>query len=100
MDKDIKEKVIKNIFKLLKQKGLKKIELANYLNVHDSTISAWVNGRNTPDISTLYKICKFLNVQINTLFEEKEINNNYYALNEENKKIIDIIITKFINTQK
>jgi transcriptional regulator with XRE-family HTH domain len=37
-------------------------ELVDCLGVHKSVVSAWMNGRNTPDVEKMIKIGKFLNV--------------------------------------
>ena len=42
--------------------GLRQQELADYLGVNKSVVSAWMNGRNTPDVEKTIKIGKFLNV--------------------------------------
>ena len=37
-------------------------ELVDCLGVHKSVVSAWMNGRNTPDVEKMMKIAVFLKV--------------------------------------
>lgn len=45
-------------------------ELAKQLFVTRQTISKWENGKTTPDIQTLNRICDFYNIQLSLLLSE------------------------------
>lgn len=47
---------------LRKEKKMKQKELAQILNVRNTTVSAWEVGDNEPDLATLIRIAKFFNV--------------------------------------
>lgn len=42
-------------------------ELANYLGTTQQTVSRWLTGVNEPNLSTLLKICEFLNETPNSI---------------------------------
>jgi putative transcriptional regulator len=41
--------------------------LAEYLKVHEPTVSSWCTNNNQPSIKTLFKIAKFLNIEASEL---------------------------------
>ncbi len=58
----------KNRLKELRiENGLLQKDIAQYLNVRNTTISAWETGDNEPDIYTLIKLAKFFKVTIDYL---------------------------------
>lgn len=57
----------KKIRELRTEKGLKQIELAEILNVTQSTIVRYENGKYEPSLSTLIKICKYFEVSADYL---------------------------------
>lgn len=57
----------KNLEKLLNQLGIKKVDLANAIGVTKGTITNICKGYNYPHISTVLKICNYLNVDIDLL---------------------------------
>ena len=57
----------KNLEKLLDQLGIKKVDLANAIGVTKGTITNICKGYNYPHISTVLKICNYLNVDIDLL---------------------------------
>ena len=42
-------------------------QLADYLGTTQQTVSRWLTGINEPDLSTLLKICEYLNETPNSL---------------------------------
>lgn len=65
---NVKETISKNILFYRKQKKLSQKELAKRIGVNNSAISNWENGINSIDIETLFKVCKELEVSIDTMF--------------------------------
>ena len=49
--------------------NVKQIELANYLGVRNTTISAWETGDNEPDLTTVVKIANFFHVTTDYLLD-------------------------------
>lgn len=84
-----------------KVNNLKQSELANILGVATSSISAWENNINAPDIEILVQICDVFNVELsemyglntkkdkfNSVHVGSELLSNYKKLNEIGKKKI------------
>lgn len=57
----------KNLEKLLDQLQIKKVDLAKGIGVTKGTITNICKGYNYPHVSTVLKICNFLNVDIDVL---------------------------------
>jgi putative transcriptional regulator len=51
----------------LVEKERKNQELAEFMNVHISTVSDWCTNSNQPSIPDLYKIAKFLKMDVRQL---------------------------------
>lgn len=49
------------------QRGLTQMELADYLNTSQSSITSWETGRREPDFATLKKIAAFFNVPLSAI---------------------------------
>ena len=56
------------IKQIRKQKKITAKEIADYVNVAESTMSLYENGKREPDYTTLLKIAEFLDVSIDMLF--------------------------------
>lgn len=57
----------RNLEKLLDQLQMKKVDLARGIGVSKGTITNICKGYNYPHVSTVLKICKYLNVDIDVL---------------------------------
>jgi putative transcriptional regulator len=47
-------------------------DIANYLDMSESTVSKWVNNRKQPSLEIIFKIAKFLKVSPTELIEKEE----------------------------
>lgn len=56
-----------NLKALLTENCKTQRELANYLGTTQQTVSRWLTGVNEPNLSTLLKICEFLNDTPNSI---------------------------------
>lgn len=56
------------IKEIRKDKGITAKEIAEYVNVAESTMSLYENGKREPDFNTLLKISEYLEVSVNELF--------------------------------
>ena len=59
----------RNLEKLLDQLDIKKVDLAKAIGVTKGTITNISKGYNYPHVSTILKICNYLNVDIDLLTE-------------------------------
>lgn len=101
---NVKDAISKNILFYRKQKKMSQKDLAKQIGVNNSAISNWENGINSIDIETLFKVCKALDISIDTIFGESNKNNcylnseesehikHYRSLDPHGKKIVNKII--------
>ncbi|MGL4485281.1 MAG: helix-turn-helix domain-containing protein [Anaerovoracaceae bacterium] len=77
-------------------RNIKQKELAELLNVAQTTITNWETGTREPNISTIKKIADVLEVDISELFYEErpaknkiveDIEKTLFKLNEQGKKV-------------
>ena len=60
--------VNENIRDFRKFRGLSQKELGQMLNKSTNVVSNWENGLHSPDLDTLEKMCRLLNVTPNQMF--------------------------------
>lgn len=91
---DIKENISNNIVYYRKKTGLTQGQLAEKLGVKTTTVSTWERSASSPDIETLYDICKIFNVSLDEM----------YGVNTENdipvKQSYDKLITVYTRSRK
>lgn len=86
-------------------KNLKQSELAQRLDVRNTTISNWEKGVSNPDVEIVSSICEILDVPASYFFEgmaskeilsfsEKEHIKKYRGLEECDKKLVNDIIER------
>ncbi len=63
------KKIYNRIKVILAVRRARNKDLADHLNVSQQTVSKWVTNHSQPSIPELYKIAKFLNVEISELLE-------------------------------
>lgn len=85
------------IFKEIKEKNLKKAELARLLQVNTSVIATWEKRGTNPPAEYLIRICEFLNITIYELLgieNENKIQEAYDAADPGTqaavRKLLDI----------
>lgn len=76
----------KNLNYYLNKNGKNQIDLANYLKVSTSAVSAWCRGVKTPRMDKVDAMCKYFGIRRSDLMEEKESETDYY-LNEETARL-------------
>lgn len=96
----IKGLVGANLKKVCKLKGIKNVDIAEYMGVTASSVSHWFKGDNFLDIDNLYKLCVWLNVSLDQIFgidpivvgvlntEEDELLVAYRKANNDEKSMI------------
>ena len=52
-----------NIIRLMSKQGIKQVDLANHLNVSQSTVSSWVSAEKMPRMDKIERIADFLGVE-------------------------------------
>ena len=82
------------ISKLRKEKNMTQQELAEKLNITDKAVSKWERGLSYPDITSISKLAKILDVDSSYLIDlcKKEESKNPYQNKEEKENLINFIL--------
>ncbi len=65
-------KTYNRIKEILARVGKTNLELADYMGVHEQTVSGWCTNHNQPQLSKLYMIADFFNVEVEELLNLKK----------------------------
>ncbi len=81
------------------RRGLTTIQLADRLDVHQSTISRLENGKRRLDAEMLVELCRALNITPSMLFEEKNEEDAAFELaqylsSDEKREVRNFILFK------
>ena len=72
MEMNIDEIISKNLKDEIEQSGKTKTEIAKAIGVSCPTISQYLSGRIQPSLSTLSKLCTFLNCSADDILNVKK----------------------------
>lgn len=65
---EIKERIWRNLGRLLRERGMRQVDFAQKLGRSQKTVSHWMTGTAAPEYSTLDQICRLLDVSPEELF--------------------------------
>ena len=69
MNSDINMRIATNLNRLMEHHDVTQLELAEYMNVSQATISNWCKGSKMPRMDKIDKLCKFFNVSRTELMD-------------------------------
>lgn len=69
-EQDINEIIANNISALLNRSGKTQLDLAEFMNVSQATVSNWCKGAKLPRMDKIDRICEFFNVSRSDLMED------------------------------
>lgn len=72
MEKTLDEIISYNIKQEIEQSGKSKTEIARAIGVSNPTVSQYLSGRIQPSLSTLSKLCTFLNCSADDILGVKK----------------------------
>ena len=72
MNTNLDEIISKNIKQEIEVSGKTKTEIARALGVSNPTVSQYLSGRIQPSLSTLSKLCSFLNCSADDILNVKK----------------------------
>ena len=72
MEMNLDEIISKNLREEIEQSGKTKTEIAKAIGVSCPTISQYISGRIQPSLSTLSKLCTFLNCSADDILNIKK----------------------------
>lgn len=96
----VKKTVGENLKKICQIKGIKNIQIAEYMGVSTGCVSNWFRGNNSFDIDNLYRLCQYLGVSLDQVFgikpivvgilnnDENELLSAYRNASHEEKNVI------------
>lgn len=99
-DKKLKDNFIKNLNRLLDEKGKKQSEVADELNILRTTFSSWCVGQSMPRMDKISMLADYFKVNVSDLLEDKKNKTSnthdtplldvYHRLNARGKeKVLD-----------
>ena len=65
---EVKETIIRNLKDACKIRGMKNIDIAEFLGVSQGSVTNWFKGSNFIDVDNLYKLCKRLGITLDQVF--------------------------------
>lgn len=65
-------KIKENLKQLMKDNNVNQPKLSTDINVAQSAISAWLNGKKEPSINSLWLLADYFNVSIDELIGRKD----------------------------
>ena len=71
MEKSLDVIISENLKQEIEQSGKTKTEIARAIGVANSTVSQYVSGRVQPSLSTLSKLCNYLNCSADDILNVK-----------------------------
>ena len=83
---EVKRTIVENIKSVCKVKGIKNVDIAEYMNVSPGSVSNWFKGVNFLDVENLYKLCLFLGVSLDQIFGVSPI--VFGAMTEQENEIV------------
>lgn len=84
-EKELNQIIARNITHQLDINNKTQLDLAEYMNVSQATVSNWCKGIKTPRMTKIDLICKFFNIKRSDLMEEQKEEVSYSY-----KKLINI----------
>lgn len=93
-------KAIYKIIEIMEQKKLKYSDLAAFLGVSKSVVSAWKQRETNPPLEYIVQICRFLDISLYELLgiesdNKSELEYLYSKASPEDKSVIDLILSKY-----
>ena len=98
---EIRQIIGENIRKICEMKGIKQIEIAEFMGISQGSVSNWMKGINSIDIENLAKLCGFLGVTLNQVYgvdpitpeallsaQENELLRLFRSLNKNGKSML------------
>lgn len=81
-EQEINAIIAKNLTKFLNRSGKSQIDLADYMEVSQATVSNWCKGLKLPRMDKIDKICSFFGINRSELMNDDSDTPQYY-LNDD-----------------
>lgn len=87
---------LRNVFKinlntLIREKGITQKDLAEFMQVHPSTVNEWVKGKKIPRMDKIDKLCAYFLVKRSDLLEPYSADESKITvqLDKEERKLVE-----------
>lgn len=79
-EQEINSIIANNISFHLERYGKSQVDLADYMNVSQATVSNWCKGNKLPRMDKIDKICEFFNIKRSDLMNDRTeaVDEHYY----------------------
>ncbi len=108
MNNEIIVSIKNKILAELSNRNMSIYELAKQVDLSEPCIRNWFNNKNyVPSLSSLIKVCNYLNISLSIVFlekgedlyplstSEKNMIEKYHKLNDKQKEAINLLINSF-----
>lgn len=82
---EIRKIIGDNIKKVCELKGIKQIDIAEFMGISQGSVSNWMKGINSIDIENLAKLCGFLGISLNQVYGVDPITSESLLSAQENE---------------
>lgn len=69
---NIKTNIATNLNARMHEIGMSQTQLSKISGIKQPNISAYIRQTRTPDVNTLYRLCKILNMSMQDMIKERE----------------------------
>lgn len=91
-EQEINSIIAENITFNLERCGKSQVDLADYMNVSQATVSNWCKGLKLPRMDKIDKICSFFNIHRSDLMNRQEENKEAsYYFNEDARELAEFM---------
>ncbi|MBQ9773126.1 MAG: helix-turn-helix transcriptional regulator [Clostridia bacterium] len=95
---DVRKNIAKNILYYRKKFKFSQKELAEKLGVKNASVSNWERETNSPDIDSVFQMCKIFNISIDEFFGASA-SNHAESKALDNKELSLVYIYRDLNTE-
>lgn len=91
-EQEINSIIANNISFHLERCGKSQVDLADYMNVSQATVSNWCKGNKLPRMDKIDKICEFFNIKRSDLMNDRtEAVNEHYYIDDDARELAQFL---------
>lgn len=98
-EEKLKQRISKNIKRLLEIKGKTGIDVAKALGVDKSTVSNWINAKRIPRMDYIDKLCDYFGCTRNDILSNDELVIDISKLSKDNQEKLMEYFNLLLNSQ-
>lgn len=93
-ESELNKIIAKNISRLLEMNNRTQLDLAEYMDVSQATVSNWCKGTKMPRMPKIDMICKFFSIERSELLndtEEAKVSEETYYMNDDARELAEFM---------